>query len=581
MQDKNTVKQLGITRFLQAAWSQTPGLQVLRHYQLGWLRFDLVAGLSLCAILIPQGMAYGSLAGVQPVNGLYAALAAMVAYAIFATSKHMMVGPEASTAVIAAGIIAPLVAMEPGRYFMLVAALALLTGLILLLAGIMKLGFIADFLSKPVLVGYLNGIALIIVAGQLGKLLGIKIESSLFFPQIWEVINRLGETNWLALGMGVSLIGLILFMKFKWPRVPASVVAVILSIIVTAAFRLDRLGISILGDVPAGLPAFQFPQMTISDLQLLVPGALSLAVLIFSDGLLTAQVFAAKHGYQLDANREIIAFGMNNLASGLFQGFPVGSSQSRTAINDSAGARTQVSALVAVILLVIVLLWMTPLLYFLPGVALGAIIIVAAAGLVNITAIGELHAVRHAYSALAILTTLGVLAVGLLPGISVAVVFSLLYLVAQITRPHDAVLGRVEGLDGFHDIRANEASETVPGLIIYRFEAQLIFANAGYFRRRVQDLLDTEKGTVKSIILDAESIPGVDITAADMLKLLCADLKDRGIELSVARANASVRAFLSDTGVTGLIEGRFFPSVRTAVDAFTGKEQLGAASNEG
>jgi high affinity sulfate transporter 1 len=579
MDEKDTVGQNRLRHLVQAALSQCPGLQVLRHYQPGWLRFDIVAGLSVCAILVPQGMAYGSLAGVQPVNGLYAALAAMVAYAIFATSKHVMVGPEASTAVIAAGIIAPLAALEPGRFAVLLAALALLTGLILVLAGIIKLGFIADFLSKPVLVGYLNGVALIVIAGQSGKLLGIKIESDLFFPQIREVISRLGETNLLALGLGAAFIGLLFLMKYKFPRVPASLVVFVVSIIITSSFRLDLQGLSILGDIPAGLPAFQLPQMSMNDLQLLIPGALSLAVLILSDGLLTAQVFAAKHKYQLDANREIIAFGFNNIAASLFQGFPAGSSQSRTAVNDGAHARTQASALVAVVFLVIVLLWLTPLLHFVPDVALGAIIISAASSLVNFKAIGELHAVRPAYATLALITTLGVLSVGLLPGISIAVVFSLLYLVAQITRPHDAVLGRVEGLDGYHDILANEVCETVPGLLIYRFEAQLMFANAGYFRSRLQDLLDAGKGTIRGIVVDAESISSVDITAADMLKLLCADLKERGIGLSVARANASVRAFLSATGVTHLIGERFFPSVRTAVEAFTAGDQNGTASN--
>jgi len=570
MEKKNRAKQSRFTNVLQSVWSQLPGLQLLRHYQPGWLRFDIVAGLSVCAILIPQGMAYGSLAGVQPVNGLYAAMTAMIAYAVFATSKHMMIGPEASTAVIAAGIIAPLAALEPGRYAMLLTALALLTGLILVLAGTIKLGFIADFLSKPVLVGYLNGVALIIIAGQLGKLFGLNIKSSLFFPQIWEVISRLGETNLLALGLGAFFLGLLFFMKFKWPRVPASLVVVIMSIIITSALRLDMQGISILGLIPAGLPAFQFPQLNINDFQLLVPGALSLAVLILSDGLLTAQVFAAQHKYQLDANREIIAFGMNNLAASLFQGFPVGSSQSRTAVNNSAHGRTQASALVAVLSLAIVLLWLTPLLYFLPGVALAAIIISAASGLLNFKAFGELYSVRKEYALLAIITMLGVLAIGLLAGIMIAVVFSLLHLVVLITRPHDAVLGRVEGLDGYHDIRANEVSETVPGLLIYRFEAQLMFANCGYFRSRIENLIAAGELPVKCLIIDAESIPSVDITAAEMLKLFYSQLQEQGIGLVLARANASTRCFLSDTGVTQLIgSDRFFPSIRTAVHAFT------------
>jgi len=567
----NWSKQSWHLHLLRVAWGQLPGLHILRSYERGWLRWDIVAGLSVCAILIPQCMAYGSLAGVQPVYGLYTALAAMIAYAIFATSRHLMFGPESSTAAIAAGIIAPLAALEPERYVVLLAGLALLTGLVLVLAGTIKLGFIADFLSKPVLVGYINGLALIIIAGQLGKLFGIKIESTLFFPQIWELITRLGETNLLALGLGASFIGLLFIMKFKWPRAPGSLVVVVLSIIVTSVFRLDQLGVSILGGIPAGLPAFQFPRFSMDDLQLLVPGALSLAVLILSDSLLTAQVFAAKNKYKIDANRELIAFGMSNLAAGLFQGFPVGTSQSRTAINDSNHARTQMSALVATLFLVIVLLWLTPLMYFLPTVVLAAIIISAACGLINFKAFGELYAVRKEYALLAFITMLGVMAVGLLAGIMIAVVFSLLHLVVLITRPHDAVLGRSEGLDGYHDIQLNADSQTVPGLLVYRFEAQLMFANCGYFRSRVETLLSSENEPVKCLIIDAESIPSVDITAAEMLKLLYGELKEKGIGLAVARANASVRGLLSDTGVTQLVgSNRFFPSVRTAVDAFTG-----------
>jgi SulP family sulfate permease len=546
-----------------------PGLTSLRQYQWAWLRWDIIAGLSVCALLIPQGMAYGSLAGVAPVNGLYAALAAMVTYSIFATSRHMMVGPESGTAVIAAGIVAPLAAGDPVRFAVLIAMLALLIGIILVFAGAIKLGFIADFLSRPVLVGYLNGVALTIIAGQLGKLFGIKLESSMFFPQLFELFTRLGQTSFITLGIGVAFIGLILLVKYRWPRVPAPLVVAVISILLVAVFSLDRLGVSILGQIPAGLPKFQFPVLSLQDIGLLVPGALSLAVLMLSDGLLTAQVFASRHGYRIDANREIIAFGMNNIAVSLFHGFPVSASESRTSVNDAARGRTQVSGLAASVFLIVALLWLTPVLSFLPYVALGAIVITAAVGLIDFKVVGELFSVRAVYGVLSLITTLGVLTIGLLPGIMVAVVFSLLHLLVNITRPHDAVLGGSDSVDGYHDIRANEDCKTLPGLIVYRFEASLIFVNAGYFRSRVESLLAAAEDPVKCIVIDAESMPGVDVTAAEMLKEFLVGLENKGIVVALARAKASVRKMLADTGVTDQIgQDKFFPSVRTAVDAF-------------
>jgi len=556
---------------LRAVPGYVPGLLMLRHYRIGWLRFDLVAGLSVAAILVPQGMAYGSLAGVQPVYGLYAAIAAMTVYFFFATSRTMMIGPEANTAVIAAGVVAPLAAGDPARYAVLMAILALVTGLVLVLAGIIKLGFIADFLSRPVLVGYLTGMGLVVIAGQLGNLFGITIESDMFFQQLWELFTRLGQANLLSLGLGSAFIAILVMMKRRWPFFPAALAVSVLAIALVVAFSLDEKGLAVLGYVPPGLPSFEFPSIDIRTVGLLVPGALSLAVLIISDGLLTAQAFASKHRYQFSANREIVAFGLNNIAAGLFHGFPVGTSESRTATNDAAGGRTQVSALVAVIFACVTLIYLTSFLGSLPKVALSAIVILAGIGLLDFRALGEIYSVRKPYAWLAVLTTLGVLLLGPLPGILIAVVFSLLYLVTQMSRPHDAVLGTVEGLDGYHDISGNEDSETVPGLIVYRFEAPLMFVNANYFRRRVDELISFESVPVRCLVIAAESVPSVDITAADMLNSLQASLEKRGIVLAVATANATVRAMLTQTGVMQMIgEERFFPSVRTAVDAFTG-----------
>jgi SulP family sulfate permease len=581
MENNKKISQIWYTHLLKGVWNYLPGIQALLHYERRWLRFDILAGLSVCAILIPQGMAYGSLAGTEPVSGFYTAMVAMIAYAIFSTSRHMMVGPEAGSAIIAAGIIAPFAARDPLHYAVLMAALALLTGLLLVLAGIVKLGFIRDFLSKPVLVGYMNAIALTMIAGQMGKLLNIKLESSMFFPQVWEMLTRFSETSMPTLVMGACLLGLLFFMRFKFPRVPAYLVVVILSIVVTAVFKLDQRGISIVGDIPTGLPSFQIPFISMDDIQLLVPGALTLAVLILSDGLLTVQVYADKNKYSINADQELIAFGINNIASSLFHGFPAAASESRSSVNNEAHGRTQVSALVAAAFLVIVLLWLTPLLHFLPTVALGAIVIAAASNLIDFRAVGRLGAVRLSDAALALITTLGVLVIGMLPGIIIAIVFSLLHVIALISRPHDAILGRAQGVDGYHDIETNEDCETVPGLIVYRFESQLIFANSSYFRTRVQNLIAAQKETVNCLIIDAESMQRADITAAEMLRLLCPWLREQGVELAFARTNSNVRSFFHKTGIMQLIgPDRFFPTVRTAVDAFSGGTLTGPINYE-
>src|SRR6266516_1353837 len=430
--DSSTEAQKPVPGALHMIETVIPGVRMIRTYQRRWLRADLLAGVTIFAMLVPQGMAYGELAGVAPVAGLYTAIGALVGYALFGSSRRLMLGPEASSAILVAATLAPFAAgSDPASYAMLAAVLALLVGGVALLAGLARIGFIADFVSRPILLGYIIGASFIIIASQLGKLFGIKITADEFFQKIGSVIAQ----------------------------------------------------------IPAGLPHPTIPHVTLSDvLNLLLPAA-ALTLIVFTDVALTARLFAEKHNEKADANRELIGLGAANITAGLIQGFPVAASQSRTVVNDETGGKTQIVGIIATIFLLIFLLWFTPLLASLPQVALAAIIIAAAVNLINFKPLLDVYRVRPIEFFLALITLLGVLSIGVLYGILVAVVLALLVVIRRISRPHDAVLGSVEGIDGYHDINENESLETVPGLIAYRFDAPLFFANADFFLTHARELI--------------------------------------------------------------------------------------------
>src|SRR3712207_545089 len=394
-----------------------PGLATARAYQRVWLRPDLIAGLTVFAILVPQGMAYGELAGVEPVAGLYTAFAAMVAYAAFGTSRQLMVGPESGLAILVAASVAPLAGGVPARFAMLATTLALMVGAICIVAGLLKAGFLADFLSKPILVGYTNGVALIIIGSQLGKLFGIESESQGFFAQAWGVLGRLDQTHWLTTGMGFALVAFLITSKRLAPRFPGALVVVVAATAVAALLHLEARGVAVVGEIPAGLPIPTIPDIGVSDIRALLPAAVCLALVAFSDSVLTARLFAAKNGYEIDANRELVALGATQVATGFAQGFPGGSSQSRTLVDDDAGGRTQLAGVVAAAFVVVFLLLFTPLLQSLPTVALAAIIVVAAAGLIELAPLKGMYEIRPIEGFVAVLTTVLVLVLGILAGI--------------------------------------------------------------------------------------------------------------------------------------------------------------------
>jgi SulP family sulfate permease len=545
-----------------------PGIGLIRNYNQDWLKTDLVAGLTVFAILVPSCLAYGELAGFEPVIGLYAALVAMIAYALFGSSRQLIVGPDATIAILVAMIVAPLALGDPSRYAALAAALTILIGLICLFGGYFKFGFVADFLSKPILTGYIAATALIIIVSQLGKIFGIDIVSDDFFAQILELITKLDQTHLLTLAVGlVTILGIIVLRRYAH-RVPAPLVAVIVAIIVSSLFNLEELGVAVVGQIPSGLPSLQIPQVGLADFRILLPAALALAVLIFADELLVARVFSRRNRYNLDPNQELTALGAANISCGFFQSFAIGASSSRTVVNDDMGGKSQMVGLIAAGLVVVFLLYLTSLLQNLPKVVLGAIIIVAAASLIDIREFRSLNLIRHSEFYLSVLTLFGVLVIGIVAGIAIAIAFSLAEFILRIYRPHTSVLGTGEGVDGYHMIAPGGYNQVSPGLIVYGFNAPLFFANAPYLLEQVRDLISTADPPVKCLLLDAEAIPDIDTTAADTLKELHQELQENGTLLAIARANKPLRETMRLTGLENLIGvNNFYPSVRNGVEA--------------
>lgn len=551
-------------------WSNYfPIAQLGRDYRREWLRGDLLAGISVCVVMIPSVIAYAELAGLSSIHGLYAALAGMVAYALFASSRQVIAGPDAAITLLVGTGIGIFVADDPSRAPALAAMVALLGGGLMLVASQLKIGVVADFLSKPVLVGYLTGAALILVSTQLGKLFGIKIAAHDFFVVVFELARRLGETHVPTLILGLALIVLLEILRRLGPRIPGALVVFVLAIAVSAAFKLPERGVAVLGEVPRGLPGFKLPVVSLDMIRELLPVAVGIALLTFPEGILLARAFAAKNHYEIRPNQELLALAAANVAAGMFQGFSVGASQSRTTVNDATGGRTQLSSLVAAGALVLFLLFLTPVLKSLPVVALAAILIFSGIHLVEVAAYRSLFRIRRAGFALAVLVTAGVLVVGVIPGILIGVMLSLIVLLGRLARPADAVLQEVAGTGEFHDTGDEAGTQTVPGLVAYRFYAPLFFANADYFLERVRGLVSASPVPVRWVLVDMQAVTDIDVTAAEAVSRLKEELGQRGIALKIARANRPLRERLQRIGLGEHLAGEnLFPSVHAAVAAF-------------
>jgi high affinity sulfate transporter 1 len=546
-----------------------PGVDRLRRYERAWLRGDVVAGVTVATYLVPQVMGYAQLAGLPPVVGLWAILGSLLLYAAMGSSPQLSVGPESTTALMTAAALAPLGAGDPVRYAALAAALGMIVGGICILARIARLGFLADVLSKPVLVGYVAGVAAVMITGQLEKLTGVPIDGDSFVAQLRSFARGVDDLHGPTLALAAGVLLFLLAASHVLPRAPVPLIGMLLATAAVALFALEDHGIAVIGHIPTGLPAPRLPDVSISDLTTLLLPAVGVAIVAYSDNVLTARAFATRNGYAIDANQELLALGAANLGAGVTQGFPVSSSGSRTVIADALQGRTQLYSLVALVTVVVTLLFLRPVLADFPTAALGAVVVYAAVRLVDLAEFRRIARFRRSELVIALATTLGVLALGVLYGVLLAVALSIIDLARRVARPHDGILGYVPGMAGMHDIDDYPNAMFVPGLIVYRYDSPLFFANAEDFRQRAVEALDTAGGEVEWFLLNAEANVEVDITSIDALEELRCELKKRNIVFAMARVKQDLRDDLEAAGFVDRVGAdRLYPTLPTAVHAY-------------
>ena len=548
-----------------------PGVRAVAGYQRSWLRRDVVAGVVLATLLVPQGMAYAELAGLPAITGLYTTILCLAGYAVFGPSRILVLGPDSSLGPMIAATILPILGSDgsPTRAIALASMLALIVGAIMVAAGTAKLGFVADLLSKPTRIGYMNGLALTIFVGQLPKLFGFSVDADGLIDEIREFVNGLaaGDTVGAALAIGLLSLALILGLGRWLPRIPGVLAGVVVAIAASAAFNLGDHGVSLVGTLPSGFPPLTFPS-PVSDLPLLVAGGLGIALVALADTISTASAFAARTGQEVDGDGEMIGIGAANIAAGLFQGFPVSTSGSRTAVAERAGAKTQLTGVVGAAAIVLMLVLVPGLLRSLPQPTLAAVVIAASLSLADVPGTVRLWRQRRAEFLLSIAAFLGVALLGVLAGIAVAVGLSILNVFRRTWWPYQTTLGRVPGLPGQHDRLLHPDAEVLPGLVIFRFDAPLVFVNARTFRDEIRRLAAADPRP-KWILIAAEPVTDVDTTAADMLADLDEELNAAGTSLVFAELKEGVRAKLERYQLIGPLDpAHFFPTLNAAIDAF-------------
>ena len=546
-----------------------PGISLVTDYESSWWRPDILAALSLWAVLIPQTMAYAQLAGVPSVYGLYTAFAAMIGYAIFGTSRVLNQGPESAVAIVTAATLMPIVAGDGDRYILLASVLAILVGIWAIIGGIARLGFITRYISRPILTGYIVGSAWLIVISQLPGLLGISVDEDSYYTALGAILRSLGDTNLWTLGLGLGLMAFIYAMRAILPKFPAYMIAAIIATVVVAVFNLEDVGVTVVGMIQSGVPLPKIPFVPMSDVMALVMPAAGIALLAYADSVVTAESLARPAGYDIDADQEFFGLGMASVSSGLFQGFPVNGSQTRSVVLADSGARTQMSGLISSVLVVITLLVLTPAFELLPNVALAAIVIVAGIGLIDLPELKRLWRIQRADFVLMIITALAVVVIGMLQGIVIAVVLSLLDVARRSTTPHTAILVQVPGTDTYRDIDNVDGGEPYPGLLMYRFDAPLFFANVSVMTDELADLIAVADPPYQWILIDAESIYDMDTTAVQGLEELIEDLEAANIVLAFARLRQAVREIMDAAGLIDMIgEQNIYLEVDDGVSAF-------------
>ncbi|HCL3278577.1 TPA: SulP family inorganic anion transporter [Pseudomonas aeruginosa] len=549
-----------------ARW--VPGLDSLLHYRRAWFRPDVQAGLSVAAIQIPTAIAYAQIAGFPPQVGLYACILPMLIYALIGSSRQLMVGPDAATAAMVAAAITPLAAGDPQRLVDLSMIVAIMVGLFSIVAGLARAGFIASFLSRPILVGYLNGIGLSLLVGQLGKLFGYEAATSGFVAGILALLENLLHIHWPTLILGSLSLLLMVLLPRRFPQLPGALCGVLLASLAAALLGLDRYGVELLGEVPAGLPQVSWPQTSLEELKSLLRDATGITVVSFCSAMLTARSFAARHGYSINANHEFVALGLANIGAGVSQGFAISGADSRTAVNDMVGGKTQLVGVVAALVIAATLLLLNKPLGWVPMPALGAVLLLAGWGLIDVQALKGFWKLSRFEFSLCLLTTVGVLSVGVLPGIFVAVSIAVLRLLYYTYRPSDAVLGWMHGIDGQVELAKYPQATTLPGLVIYRFDAPLLFFNADYFKQRVLAVVDGSERP-NAVLLNAEAMTNLDISGLATLHEVQQILKAQGVHLSLARVTGQTLDLLQRSSMLGEIKPPLvFSSVRSGVSAY-------------
>lgn len=550
-----------------------PGLPALLRYRFGEdFRHDLLAGISVAAVALPVAVAYAQLAGFNAVVGLYSCILPLVAYAIFGTSRQLMVNPDAAVCAMVAASIAPMAAGDPELYWSLAVALTFLTGLFCIAASFLRLGALADFLSKPILVGFLNGVAISILLGQIGKIFGFSIETARIIPRLLEFISKLPDTHLPTLLIGVGAYGVLLAAKHFMPRLPAALVAMIAAGAAVAAFGLETRGVAVLGDIPRGLPPLRLPGASLEHLPTLAAHAAGLALVLFTSSMLTSRSFAEKNRYSVDVDKDLAAFGAANIAAALSQGFAVAGADSRTAMADSSGGRTQVTGLVAAATIAAVLLFFTKPLSFVPIAALGAVLVHAALHLFNFRTVQEIWGIDRHEAILSVLTMLGVVAVGAINAILVAVILALLRFVKLISRPRDTLLGKSPGIPGLHSLVYHPEAQTWPGLVIYRFDGPITFFNATYFRERAMEMADAAGPDLRWFVLDAGPVSLIDVTGMYAVRRLRDELEGRGVRVFFAGRRQQLIRWAEEFNQdpAGMAE-RNFATTEQALEAYFGQ----------
>lgn len=545
-----------------------PGLQLLRTYDPGWLRHDVMAGLVLATMLVPVGIAYAEASGVPAIYGLYATIVPLLAYAVFGPSRILVLGPDSALAAVILAVVLPLSGGDPGRAIALASMMAVVSGLICIAAGLARLGFVTELLSKPIRYGYMNGIALAVLIAQTPKLLGFSIESQGPLHDVVAILVGLLEGNYnpLACAIGLGTL-LLIFALRRLPRVPGILIAVIAATLAVALLDLaDGSGIAILGAMPQGLPEFTVPWIRREDWGPVLLGGIAVALVSFADTSVLSRSYAARLRTPVDPNQEMVGLGAANLAAGLFQGFPICSSSSRTPVAEAAGARSQLTGVVGALSVALLLLLAPALLYYLPTAALAAVVIVAAIGLIEVRDLRRIHRIQAWEFWLSITCTLGVLMFGAIEGIGIAVIIAVIEFLWDGWRPYSAVLGRVPGLKGYHDISRHPQAQQIPGLVLLRWDSPLFFANAEWFHERVLAAIEAAPTPTRWLVIAAEPMTSVDVTAADMLVELDTVLAAADVELNFAEMKDPVKDKLKRFGIFERFgDDAFFPTLGAAV----------------